>query len=154
MQSRRVSYACTDPHWHEGVVGIIASRMKEQYGLPTIVFAKGQDGLLKGSGRSVPGLHLRDALVEVALGRPDLLPRYGGHAMAVGLSLAEENLKDFQARLAQVVMKSMDAIEASQVIKTDGELGSEEMTLENAEFATRGHPWGQGFVAPLFEGDI
>ena len=142
------------PNWHEGVVGIIASRIKERYGLPTIVFARSQDNLLKGSGRSVPGLNLRDALVDVEQAEPELMRRYGGHAMAVGLTLHESGLERFQAVLEQTVSKALGGVRPSQTIETDGELASEELTLENAEFAALGHPWGKDFLPPLFEGEF
>ena len=142
------------PNWHEGVVGIIASRIKERYGLPTIVLAQSQDNLLKGSGRSVPGLNLRDALVDVDQAEPGLMQRYGGHAMAVGLTLEESGLERFQELLEQAVSKALGGARPSQTIETDGELASEELTLENAEFAARGHPWGKDFVPPLFEGEF
>ncbi len=142
------------PNWHEGVVGIIASRIRERYGLPAIVFAQSQDKLLKGSGRSIPGLNLRDALVDVEQTDPDLMQRYGGHAMAVGLTLHEGGLERFQALLEQAVSKALGGVRPSQTIETDGELASEEITLENAEFAACGHPWGKDFQAPLFEGEF
>ena len=141
-------------NWHEGVVGIIAARMKERYGLPTIVFAQSQNNLLKGSGRSVPGLHLRDALVEVAQAEPGLMKRYGGHAMAVGLTLEEGRLERFEDLFEKAVSRGLGGVRPSQTLETDGELASEELTLENAEFASRGHPWGRDFLPPMFEGEF
>ncbi len=141
-------------NWHEGVVGIIASQIKEKVGLPTIVFARSQDNLLKGSGRSVQGLNLRDALVDVEQAEPGLMQRYGGHAMAVGLTLREDGLERFQGLLEEAVSKALGGSRPSQTIETDGELASEELTLENAEFAVRGHPWGRDFLPPLFEGEF
>ena len=142
------------PNWHEGIVGIIASRMRERYGLPAIVFARSQPNLLKGSGRSVPGLHLRDVLVEMEKKAPDLMQRYGGHAAAVGLTLAEDRLEHFQALFEQTVEKALGSTRPSKVLETDGELASEELTLGNAEFTSRGHPWGKDFPPPLFEGEF
>ncbi len=142
------------PNWHEGVVGIIASRIKERHGLPTIVFARTQDNLLKGSGRSVQGLNLRDALVDVEQAEPGIMRRYGGHAMAVGLTLQEDRLERFQGLFEEAVSKALGGNRPSQSLETDGELASEELTLENAEFAARGHPWGRDFLPPLFDGEF
>ena len=141
-------------NWHEGVVGIIASRIKDWCGLPTIVFARSQDNLLKGSGRSISGLNLRDVLVDVEQMEPGLMQRYGGHAMAVGLTMEESRLERFQVLLEKAVSKALGGVRPSQTIETDGELSSEELTLENAEFAVLGHPWGRDFLPPLFEGEF
>ena len=142
------------PKWHEGLVGILAARLKEEYGLPTIVFADAQGETLKGSGRSVEGLHLRDALVRIERESPDLMLRYGGHAAAVGLTLHKEKLTEFQALFEAVVSEELAGDHPGITLHTDGELTGEELTLENAEFASTGHPWGKDFDLPTFEGEF
>lgn len=145
--------------WHEGVVGILASRVRERFGLPAIVFASGENGEWKGSGRSVSGLHLRDALVRVAQREPELMSRFGGHAMAVGLSLAPaSSMRDaferFRDCLASVVQDMTGGLDPRIRIDTDGPLSLQEMTFENARFASLGHPWGKDFPEPRFEGEF
>ena len=142
------------PDWHEGVVGIIAARLREQYDRPAIVFARGKDGNIKGSGRSIQNLHLRDVLVDVAAQEPDLLQRFGGHAMAVGLTIAQERLECFQGLFEQAVSVRLNGRLPQRRIQTDGELPCTEWTLVNAEFACYGHPWGKDFPAPVFEGEF
>lgn len=142
-----------DPAWHQGVVGLLASRLKERHHRPTIIFADGGDGLLKGSGRSIPGLHLRDALDVVDRRHPGLILKFGGHAAAAGLTLRRESLETFSAAFETVAANSLSAADLEKVIETDGELGAEECTLENAEIL-RGAVWGQGFPAPAFQGDF
>jgi single-stranded-DNA-specific exonuclease len=140
-----------DPTWHQGVVGLLASRLKERHHRPTLIFADGGDGLLKGSGRSIPGLHLRDALDAVDRHHPGLILKFGGHAMAAGLTLRREDLATFTAAFEKVARASLSAADLEKLIETDGELSAAECTLENAE-AMRGAVWGQGFPAPAFHG--
>ncbi len=142
------------PKWHEGLVGILAARIKEEYGLPTVVFADAQGGVLKGSGRSIEGLHMRDALVRVEREAPDLMVRYGGHAAAVGLTLHKEKLAEFESLFEAVVAEEFADGRPRVVLETDGELPGKELTLENAEFASTGHPWGKDFASPIFEGEF
>ena len=142
-----------DPSWHQGVVGLLASRLKERHHRPTLVFADGGDGLLKGSGRSIPGLHLRDALDLVDRRLPGLILKFGGHAAAAGLTLRREDLEAFKAAFERVARESLSAADLEKVIETDGELSPGECTLENAE-ALRDAVWGQGFPVPAFHGEF
>ena len=142
-----------DPAWHQGVVGLLASRLKERHHRPTLIFADAGDGLLRGSGRAIPGLHLRDALDQVDRRLPGVILRYGGHAAAAGLTLRREHLDRFSAAFETVARENLSAADLTRVIETDGELGPAEFTLENAE-ALREAVWGQGFPAPAFHGEF
>jgi single-stranded-DNA-specific exonuclease len=143
-----------DETWHQGVVGILAGRMKDRIHRPVIAFADSQGGEIKGSGRSVPGVHIRDVLDAVAVRHPGLIARFGGHAMAAGLTLDRSHLPRFQAAFDEEVRRwlSPDALHGQ--VMTDGELGAEEMTLDLAEAIRCGGPWGQGFPEPLFDGEF
>ncbi len=141
------------PDWHQGVVGIVASRLKDRLHRPTIVFARGADGELRGSGRAIPGFHLRDALDLVAKRAPETITRFGGHAYAAGLSLPESALARFQAEFERVAREWLTPAALLQTLETDGELDPVELTLGLAqEIAAR--VWGQGFPAPLFDGEF
>lgn len=144
------------PEWHEGLSGIIAARLKEQYGLPAIVFANSREpGMLKGSGRSVPNLNLRNVLDRVQQADGALMQgRFGGHPMAVGLHLAEAGLERFRELFEAAVSQALDGRRPGRVLETDGVLEAAEFTCENAEFASIGHPWGKDFEPPLFEGEF
>jgi single-stranded-DNA-specific exonuclease len=142
-----------DPAWHEGVVGLVASRVKDRLHRPVIAFARAAEGgLLKGSGRSIPGLHLRDALALVDARHPGLITRFGGHAMAAGLTLPEAALPAFSLAFDQDCMALLDAEDLEQVLETDGELDPTELHLDTAHLLEQGGPWGQGFPEPRFEG--
>lgn len=143
-----------DRTWHEGVVGIVASRIKERFGRPVIAFARAGvgEGMLKGSARSVPGLHIRDALDSVATRFPELVARFGGHAMAAGLSLAESNLERFREAFDQEVRRHLQATDLHGILFSDGPLEGDQFNLELAETLRLGGPWGQGFPEPLFDG--
>lgn len=141
--------ALFDPGFHEGVVGIVAARMKDRIHRPTFVFARGQDGLLKGSGRSIPGFHLRDALDLVAKRHPGVLKRFGGHAMAAGCTLAAEHFADFDAGLQQVAGEWLDAATLSRTLLSDGPLGLEHFNIDTVR-AIDAQVWGQAFEAPVF----
>ncbi|MDZ7663146.1 single-stranded-DNA-specific exonuclease RecJ [Thiohalophilus sp.] len=143
-----------DENWHEGVVGILASRVKEQVHRPVIAFAATANGEIKGSARSVRGLHIRDALDAVATRHPDLISRFGGHAMAAGLSLPRENFEPFAAAFDAEVRRHLDDAELCGEHFSDGPLAAEEMTLELAEAIRQAGPWGQGFEEPLFDGEF
>ena len=144
-----------DPGWHEGVVGILASRVKEQAHRPVIAFAPAREpGVIKGSGRSIPGLHLRDVLDAVATRHPGLLDKFGGHAMAAGMTLARERLKDFEQAFVREVSAALPPGALSQVVETDGPLNDHELSLATAELISTAQPWGQGFPAPLFDGEF
>lgn len=135
--------------WHQGVVGILASRIKERYHRPVIAFAEVDGGLLKGSGRSIPGLHLRDALDMVTKRDPSLIVTFGGHAMAAGLSIHQDKFSAFQQAFETVVRELLLPADLQAVIETDGGFDVDEMTLESAQVLS-GQVWGQGFVPPLF----
>ncbi|MEJ2481083.1 MAG: single-stranded-DNA-specific exonuclease RecJ, partial [Acidihalobacter sp.] len=141
-----------DPDWHEGVVGLVAGRLKERFHRPAAVFARGGDGMLKGSVRSVPGIHIRDVLADIAARHPDLLPRFGGHAMAAGLSLEAARFEEFAGLFAATVGTHADAEALQPVLWSDGELAPGEFGLDFAEALRAGGPWGQGFPEPLFDG--
>lgn len=141
-----------DPSWHQGVIGILASRIRERTHRPTVVFAKADDGWLKGSGRSIPGIHLRDMLDQVATQHPGLLSKFGGHAMAAGLSLAEDRLDDFQQALNEAVAMALDHQPPQRVQDSDGSLRADDLTLAIFEAVTQAGPWGQQFPEPLFDG--
>jgi single-stranded-DNA-specific exonuclease len=145
----RYSISLYEPSWHQGVVGILASRIKEQYHRPVIAFAESDDGLLKGSGRSIAGLHLRDALDMVTKRYPNLIVTFGGHAMAAGLSIHQNQFFDFQEAFEAVVRELLVPADLQAVIETDGSFVTEEMTLDNAKLLSI-QVWGQGFAPPLF----
>ncbi|HUW99139.1 MAG TPA: DHHA1 domain-containing protein [Acidiferrobacter sp.] len=139
-----------DPLWHEGVVGLVAARIREQTGRPTVAFAVGADGLLKGSARSIPGIHIRDMIAAVVARHSGLVVRFGGHAQAAGLTLAPDDLPLFTHVLRDVVTQSTTAETFCDAIFTDGPLASHERTVEVARASENGGPWGQGFPAPRF----
>jgi single-stranded-DNA-specific exonuclease len=138
--------------FHQGVVGIVAARLRERYHRPTIVFADAGDEELKGSGRSIPGVHIRDVLDHVATLHPDLIGKFGGHAMAAGLSLSRQDLNQFQEAFDSAVAVSLGHVPPEPVVMTDGELALDELTLDSAEVIAAGGPWGQHFPEPVFEG--
>lgn len=140
------------PDWHQGLVGLVASRVKQRYHRPAFAFAPGEGGVLKGSGRSIAGFHLRDALAEVDTLYPGLVLRFGGHAMAAGLTLAAEALDDFRAAIAAVGRDKLTAEHLAECIYTDGELAPAQLDLEAALALRDAGPWGQGFPAPCFDG--
>jgi single-stranded-DNA-specific exonuclease len=141
--------AIFDPAFHEGVVGIVASRLKDRVHRPTFVFARGRDGLLKGSGRSIAGFHLRDALDLVAKRHPGVLQRFGGHAMAAGCTLAEDHFAAFDAALQQVALEWLDAATLARRVHSDGPLGAEYFNAETVR-TLDAQVWGPAFEAPLF----
>jgi single-stranded-DNA-specific exonuclease len=143
-----------DPTWHQGVIGILASRIRERTHRPTVVFAQAGDGWLKGSGRSIPGIHLRDMLDLVATQHPGLLSKFGGHAMAAGLSLSEAHLDDFQQALNHAIAVTLNHQPPQRIQDSDGGLKAEELTLTVAEQVTQAGPWGQQFPEPLFDGEF
>nr|WP_073463863.1 single-stranded-DNA-specific exonuclease RecJ [Rhizobacter sp. OV335] len=145
--------ALYDPEFHEGVVGIVAGRLKDRLHRPTFVFALGQDGLLKGSGRSIPGFHLRDALDLVTKRHPGVLKRFGGHAMAAGCTLAEEDFDTFDGALQQVAREWLDAATLSRTLLTDGPLAAEYFNAETVR-SLDAQVWGQAFEPPLFCDDV
>jgi single-stranded-DNA-specific exonuclease len=142
-----------DQTWHQGVVGILASRLKDKFHRPTIAFARSSNGEIKGSGRSIAGLHLRDALDLVSKRHPTLINKFGGHAAAAGLSIAEADFDDFVAAFEKVSSELLSASDLAQRIETDGALDTDEMNLELARMLDE-QVWGQGFPAPLFSDDF
>lgn len=148
----RYSLTVFDPDFHQGVVGLVASRLKDKHHRPTIVLAEGLAGEIKGSGRSIPGLHLRDALDLVAKREPTLIAKFGGHAMAAGLTLADPaGIERFRAVFEAVCRELLSEAELTRTVETDGELSRDALCLELAERLDR-RVWGQGFPAPRFIG--
>jgi len=143
-----------DESWHQGVIGILASRIKALVHRPVIAFAPDDETHLKGSARSIPGLHIRDALDLVASRNPGLLSKFGGHAMAAGLSLEAHNLEDFKTAFNKVVCELIDEDDLAPVLWSDGELEGAEISLEIAKELQQAGPWGQAFPEPLFEGEF
>ena len=143
-----------DEAWHQGVVGILASRIKERTHRPVIAFARGDNGDIKGSARSIPGLHIRDALATLNARHPDLISKFGGHAMAAGLTLNSGALDQFKVAFDQAVREQLSADDLDQRIETDGELSASEMSLELAERLREAGPWGHHFPEPLFDGQF
>jgi single-stranded-DNA-specific exonuclease len=141
-----------DPDWHQGVIGILASRIKERFHRPVIAFARSDAGQLKGSARSVSGVHIRDALDVIATHHPGLIDKFGGHAMAAGLSLAEEHYPAFSDAFNEEVARHLSVEDLSGVLYSDGALTDQELSLDTAQLLRDASPWGQGFPAPLFDG--
>lgn len=139
-------------HWHQGVIGILASRIKDRLHRPVIAFAQGEAGQLKGSARSVAGVHIRDVLDAVAARHPGLVSKFGGHAMAAGLSLPTEHLAAFSAAFDQEVRVHLAPEDLRGVILSDGELAPQELGLDLADLLRDGGPWGQAFPEPVFDG--
>lgn len=142
------------PEWHQGVVGILASRIKEQYHRPVIAFAPAGDGLLKGSGRSVQGVHMRDALERLNTLQPSLMQKFGGHAMAAGLTLEENKFEAFKHHFELLMGELIQPEQLAGVVWSDGELSRNEFCLETAELIRESGPWGQAFPEPIFDGDF
>ncbi len=149
-----IGIALYQADWHQGVLGIVSSRIKDQYHRPVIAFAQDEAGVLKGSARSIEGLHIRDLLERIHSQYPDMILKFGGHAMAAGLSIREERFGEFQQIFNQTVMKWLDEERLQGVIWTDGELNSSEFTLDTAEQLKAAGPWGQGFPEPSFDGEF
>jgi single-stranded-DNA-specific exonuclease len=141
-----------DPGWHQGVIGILASRIKERVHRPVIAFAPGDDGDLKGSARSINGFHVRDGLDAIAARHPGLIKKFGGHAMAAGLSLGADRLEAFRDAFDQEVRRQLDEDALTQRVLTDGALGPEYFSLELAELIREAGPWGHQFPEPRFDG--
>ncbi|HHF6596364.1 single-stranded-DNA-specific exonuclease RecJ [Haemophilus influenzae] len=140
--------------WHQGVLGIVSSRIKDQYHRPVIAFTQDGEGILKGSARSIEGLHMRDVLERIHSQHPNIILKFGGHAMAAGLSIREEHFADFQHIFNQTVADWLDEEHLQGVIWTDGELNSNEFNLETAELIKSVGTWGQGFPEPCFDGEF
>lgn len=145
------SISLFDPAWHQGVIGILASRLKEKHHRPAFAFARGSEGEIKGSGRSIPGFHIRDALDLVAKRHPGLILKFGGHAQAAGLTLLEKDFQAFEAAFEQAASELLSESDLERIIETDGMLDTEDMTLDLAK-RIESQVWGQGFPEPGFEG--
>lgn len=153
-----VGYCLSDKNWHQGVVGLVASRIKEQTQRPVTILAPADnahpEGEWKGSLRSVAGIHIRDVLVRLDALHPDLLTKFGGHAMAAGLSLQYEQLNEFKKAFIDVLTEITADHNWDQSVLTDGELSEQDFTLSTAELLQSHSPWGQGFPAPVFDGQF
>lgn len=143
------SLSLYDPGWHQGVIGILASRMKDKFRRPVIAFAPGGNGEIKGSGRSIPGLHLRDSLDLVSKRYPGLLLKFGGHAAAAGLTVRASDFKKFSDAFEQAAQMLLTPADLMHILETDGDLDESEMNLELARLLTE-QVWGQGFSQPTF----
>ncbi len=143
------SLSLYQPDWHQGVIGILASRLKERYHRPVIIFADSGEGVLKGSGRSIADLHLRDALDLVTKQHPQLVIKFGGHAMAAGLSIKQANFALFQQAFESVTRSLLTEADLQAMIETDGNLSVNEISLRTAQILVN-QVWGQGFPQPIF----
>jgi len=143
-----------DPDWHQGVIGILAARVREGVHRPTIAFAVAGEGMLKGSARSVDGLHVRDALEAVATRHPGLIPRFGGHARAAGLTLREQDYERFAGAFDEQVRTRLTAEDLQGVIHTDGALSADDFNLDLARLLRDAGPWGQDFPEPSFDNQL
>jgi len=147
-----------EAHWHQGVIGILASRIKEKCNRPVIAFAPedsdphSQSSILKGSARSIKGFHMRDALDLIAKRHPDILSKFGGHAMAAGMSINKQHLSKFTEVFDQVVKEKLDAADLDVCFQTDGEMRGVDLSLEHVRLLEMSGPWGQGFPEPSFDG--
>ncbi|MEY2680409.1 MAG: hypothetical protein RL661_640 [Pseudomonadota bacterium] len=142
--------------WHQGVVGLVASRIKDRIHRPVIAFAPSdaEPNQLKGSARSIPGIHIRDILADIATRYPTLITRFGGHAMAAGLSLDRERFDEFAAAFEMEVQRHAKEVDLEHAIHSDGTLDTGEISLATAELLETAGPWGQGFPEPLFDGQF
>jgi len=140
--------------WHQGVIGILASRIKEKFNRPVIVFAKDNDTIIKGSARSIKGLHIRDVLDTISTQNPGMIIKFGGHAMAAGLSMKKSDFQKFEKAFNESVKQQANKEMLQGVIESDGELSGNEFSLPLAEAIRSAGPWGQGFVEPLFDGEF
>jgi len=143
-----------EPDWHQGVIGILASRIKDRLHRPVIAFAQADETTIKGSARSIPGLHIRDALDAVAAHNPGLLSKFGGHAMAAGLTLDADQFDRFSAAFDEEVKRHLKPEDLQREILSDGSLVEDELNLSVAEVLRNGGPWGQGFPEPVFDGEF
>jgi single-stranded-DNA-specific exonuclease len=141
-----------DANWHQGVIGILASRIKDRLHRPVIAFAPAGKDLIKGSARSIPGVHIRDVLSDISAMHPKLLSKFGGHAMAAGLSLNMHDYPPFALAFDEMVGKRLANVDLEQKILSDGELTEQEMTIEFADLLQNAATWGQSFPEPVFDG--
>lgn len=154
--SDQATVCLTDPTWHQGVIGIVASRLKEKFHRPTLIFAPGEEGqkkVLKGSGRSITGFHLRDALDIISKKYPDLILKFGGHAMAAGLTISEENFDFFKSSFEAISKELMTEDILQRRLIHDGELPVEFIEPDLGIILAQ-EVWGQGFPTPIFIGEF
>ncbi|MFK8027703.1 MAG: single-stranded-DNA-specific exonuclease RecJ [Gammaproteobacteria bacterium] len=142
------------PDWHQGVIGILAARVKEKYYRPTIAFANSGENELKGSARSIPGVHIRDVLDTIAARNPTLIAKFGGHAMAAGLSLSKDKYDEFVFAFKQVLEEWLSPDDLQAEILSDGVLNENNLSLDTAKLLRTSGPWGQGFPVPVFDGEF
>ncbi|MBI4005887.1 MAG: single-stranded-DNA-specific exonuclease RecJ [Gammaproteobacteria bacterium] len=140
--------------WHQGVIGILASKIKDKLNRPVIAFARDKDGFIKGSARSINGVHIRDVLESIASHHPEIIDKFGGHAMAAGLTIREFDLEHFRQLFNQVVSQFISTENMSGILMTDGVLSNDELSFELAEEIIHAGPWGQGFPEPVFDGEF
>jgi single-stranded-DNA-specific exonuclease len=143
-----------DDGWHQGVVGLVAGRIKDRLHRPVIAFARSEGGSLRGSARSVSGINIRDVLDGIATRHPGLIDKFGGHAMAAGMTLQESNLEKFRDAFAEEIAARADVESLTGIIHSDGELTAEELSVETARMLRGAGPWGQGFPEPIFDGEF
>ena len=143
-----------DASWHLGVVGLLASRIKDHLNRPVIAFARGPNGELKGSARSIPGLHMRDLLSDIATRYPKLLSKFGGHAMAAGLSLEHRNLESFRAAFEEAAGGRLSKLDTDHTLHSDGKLEACDFDISTAKLLKQAGPWGQSFPEPVFDGEF
>ncbi|MEQ8427725.1 MAG: single-stranded-DNA-specific exonuclease RecJ [Gammaproteobacteria bacterium] len=141
-----------NPDWHQGVIGILAAKIKDHFNCPVIAFARERKGLIKGSARSIQGLHIRDLLESITLDDPDLILTFGGHAMAAGLTLEESMFERFQARFESKLVEWLSEATIENLCLSDGELSAEELSMQLANAIQEAGPWGQAFPEPVFDG--
>ena len=147
-----VGFCLHQENWHQGVVGIVASRIKEMFYRPAVIFARGKDNELKGSARSIEGLHIRDVLAEVSAKRPGVICRFGGHAMAAGVTLDRVNLEKFRTGFYEILEETLNENLLARTIITDGPLETADFDIALAKELVTVSPWGQGFPEPTFDG--
>jgi single-stranded-DNA-specific exonuclease len=148
------AYCIFHPDWHQGVVGLVASRIKEQVRRPVIAFAAAGGGKLKGSGRSIAGVHLRDSLADIQALSPGLIEKFGGHAMAAGLTIDADNLPQLSSQFQSVVKNRLVGVDLDATPLSDGQLDPQFLTIEVAQLLRNAGPWGQHFPEPTFDGEF
>ena len=151
---QQFSLSLFNENWHQGVVGLVASRLKEQFYKPTVIFAQTENGYLKGSARSIEGFHIKHALDGIVAKYPDLIDKYGGHAMAAGLNIEQYKFPDFCHAFEEAVREHYQSIQPEPVLWTDGELASENINLSSAKLLEQQGPWGNRFPIPVFQGEF
>jgi single-stranded-DNA-specific exonuclease len=144
-------YCLYNADWHQGIVGLVASRIRERVNGPVVAFAPGDNGMLKGSARSINGINVRDVIAAISIKQPGLVEKFGGHAMAAGITLAQERLESFREAFDEEISRYSEEIGRPDITWTDGGLSSEDFSLDLAELIRRSGPWGQGFPEPVFD---